>query len=156
LQAAFAPGTEALGGDEFQVDTALRWAYETARGMDHLNSRNVIHADLATRNLLLTANKTIKITDFGLSKKIYATIDNTRTFTFDKNQRLPWKWLAPESLESQSFSTKSDVWSYGIVLWEIFSLGQSPYKDCEKPNVLLQSFKANYRLGQPSLCPQET
>jgi len=105
----------------------------------------VVHADLATRNILLTSSKSIKITDFGLSRKLYHEIGET----FDPEVPLPWRWMSPSSLRRLTFSTETDVWSYGITLWEIFSLGDVPYSAASFSNQFIVDLENGERLEKP-------
>lgn len=97
----------------------FRWCCEIVNGMEFLASKRVVHADLATRNVLLTSEKQAKISDFGLSRRLY----NYSVYAKKQHEPLPWRWMAPESLRRLEFTEKTDVWAFGITLWEIYSLG---------------------------------
>lgn len=111
-----------------------------------------MHGDLAARNLLLTYNKTVKITDFGLSRRLY----NYSVYKKRNNVPLPWRWLALESLLDMNFSTSSDVWSFAITCWEIFELGSRPWPEF---NTFTSDFIENLRDGhvptKGDLCSEE-
>ncbi|XP_023246111.1 vascular endothelial growth factor receptor kdr-like [Copidosoma floridanum] len=122
----------------------LSWSYQVAHGMEYLSRRNVLHCDLAARNILLADNNVVKICDFGLAQTLYKDMNYTRL----NNVKLPFKWMATESLRDGVFSTKSDVWSYGIVLWELFTLAEPPYAGMHAFEVY-QKLMDGYRMGIP-------
>lgn len=107
-----------------------------------------MHGDLACRNILLAADNVVKICDFGLAKDIYKS-DNYRKKT---DGPLPVKWMAIESIRDRIFSTQSDAWSFGIVLWEMFSLGRTPYPGIDT-NQLYVKLLDGYRMEKPEYCP---
>ncbi|CAH8523494.1 unnamed protein product [Dicrocoelium dendriticum] len=100
----------------------LNYGRQVAEGMEFLSSRSIIHRDLAARNILVGEDYVLKIADFGLTR---AADDYYRKLT---NGRLPIKWLAPECIFDRVYTVRSDVWSFGVLLWEVFSLGDSPFK----------------------------
>lgn len=118
--------------------------------MEYLASKNCIHRDLAARNVLVMSDETLKIADFGLARDIYAH-DYYRKTT---HGRLPVKWMAPETLSINKYTTASDVWSFGITLWEITTLGETPYSTVRHED-LPALIKKGYRLSKPTYCPRD-
>ncbi|XP_068726480.1 fibroblast growth factor receptor 1-like [Montipora capricornis] len=132
--------------DSFGPLDPVKLAWQVARGMTYLSQKGLVHRDLAARNILVGHGKKVKIGDFGLMRHLYHEV-----YKVDTGKKLPVKWMAPESLFDEIFTTKSDVWSYGVVLWEIATLGGSPYA-LMKIKQLLENLKAGYRLEKPDMC----
>ncbi|KAH8384584.1 hypothetical protein KR093_001801 [Drosophila rubida] len=136
--------------DELKVNFELKlWAAQIACGMHYLETQHFVHRDLAARNILLTSRQQAKISDFGMSRSLSAGSDE---YHFTQGGRWPIRWYAPESFNNGIFSHASDVWSFGVTLWEMFALGAPPYGDKLNANAI-EMVNQGYRLPQPDLCP---
>ncbi|XP_075703161.1 tyrosine-protein kinase Srms [Rhinoderma darwinii] len=122
---------------------------QVADGMEYLEKKQVVHRDLATRNVLVGENLICKIADFGLARLL-----KDDCYSPENNRSVPIRWTAPESLMYCKYSTKSDVWSFGIVMFEVYTLGDVPYKGLTNREVITKVTKG-YRLPQPSICSME-
>ncbi|KAI6647023.1 Tyrosine-protein kinase Fer isoform X1 [Oopsacas minuta] len=122
---------------------------DVAGGMDYLSSKDCVHRDLAARNCLIGEGKCVKISDFGMSRQLSEGEYQMSTV----NKPLPIKWTAPEALHKGLYTCQSDVWSYGILLWETFSSGSTPYPGMDSKTAI-EKLETGYRLPAPSGTPQ--
>ncbi|XP_053987506.1 proto-oncogene tyrosine-protein kinase receptor Ret isoform X1 [Hylaeus volcanicus] len=127
----------------------LSFAWQISKGMAYLADIKLVHRDLAARNVLLAAGKVCKISDFGLTRDVY----EDDAYLKRSKGRVPVKWMAPESLADHVYTSKSDVWSFGVLLWELVTLGASPYPGVDVHN-LYNLLKAGYRMERPANCSQ--
>ncbi|XP_074504407.1 vascular endothelial growth factor receptor 3 [Sebastes fasciatus] len=133
------------------IEDLICYSFQVARGMEFLASRKCIHRDLAARNILLSESNIVKICDFGLARDIYKDPDYVRK----GNARLPLKWMAPESIFDKVYTSQSDVWSFGVLLWEIFSLGASPYPGVQIDEDFCKRLKDGVRMRSPETASPE-
>ncbi|XP_040917278.1 tyrosine-protein kinase Srms [Toxotes jaculatrix] len=140
-----------LSSAEGQVLTSAHLIYmgsQIAEGMAYLEDRNIVHRDLAARNILVGDDLVCKVADFGLARIIKDSV-----YTASRNTKIPVRWTAPEAAMYQRFSVKSDVWSFGVLLYEMMSRGKMPYEGKSNKEVL-ELLSSGFRLPCPTRCPQ--
>ncbi|KAG6803107.1 activated Cdc42 kinase-like isoform X5 [Apis mellifera caucasica] len=139
----------------FPVLSLCDFSVQIADGMQYLEAKRLIHRDLAARNILVFSKNKVKISDFGLSRALGVGKDYYQT-NFNVNLKLPIAWCAPECISYLKFTSASDVWAYGVTLWEMFSYGFQPWAALTGHQILEAIDDPNFqRLEQPECCPKE-
>nr|CAD2144695.1 unnamed protein product [Meloidogyne enterolobii] len=135
-----------LRARQTSLEEKYRWGFEAAKGLDYINSMGYVHRDIAARNCLLTESTTLKIADFGLTLK-------TKQVQMESLGKVPVKWLAKETLELGIYNAHTDVWSYGVLCWEIYSNGKEPYPGMSnmqaRAHILLHGYRMPIPVGTP-------
>ena len=146
--------TKILSGSPSDVISSrclIKWAYDVANGMQFLSKNKIMHGDLAARNILMDDNLIVnecpvaKVADFGLSKKL----NDYAIYEKESREFVPWRWMAMEYLMDQYFTLTSDVWSYGVLFWEILSFGKIPYGHQDYDEVVAK-LESGSRLTYPN------
>ncbi|XP_077985514.1 fibroblast growth factor receptor-like [Glandiceps talaboti] len=128
----------------------LTFAYDVAMGMEFLSKKQCVHSDLAARNILINEHNVCKVGDFGLARDVV----DKHQYERKTQGKLPIRWMAIESLVDDIYTTQSDVWSYGALLWEIVTMGYRPYPGMSGQEVI-ESLKEGYRMPKPPQCKDE-
>ena len=133
--------------DKIGSKPLLNWCTQIARGMTYLEEKRLVHRDLAARNVLVQTPHCVKITDFGLAKVLECNVDEYKA----TGGKMPIKWLALECIQHRVFTHKSDVWAFGVTVWELLTYGARPYENTPARDVpdLLEKGE---RLPQPPIC----
>uniref|UniRef100_A0A674P8X5 Ephrin type-B receptor 3 n=1 Tax=Takifugu rubripes TaxID=31033 RepID=A0A674P8X5_TAKRU len=140
-----------LNDGQFTVIQLVGMLRGIAAGMKYLSDMNYVHRDLAARNILVNSNLVCKVSDFGLSRFLEDDPSDP-TYTSTLGGKIPIRWTAPEAIAYRKFTSASDVWSYGIVMWEVMSYGERPYWDMSNQDVI-NAVEQDYRLPPPMDCP---
>ncbi|XP_078349309.1 uncharacterized protein LOC144634272 [Oculina patagonica] len=128
----------------------MAFAWQISQGMEYLAKKGFVHRDLAARNVLVGEKKIAKVADFGLTRHVY----EEKVYHAKRNRKLPLKWMSIEAIFDQTFTAQSDVWAFGVLLWELVTLGGTPYPTIDNRE-LLRLLKDGYRMEKPDTCNDE-
>ncbi|XP_055931940.1 BDNF/NT-3 growth factors receptor-like [Argiope bruennichi] len=135
---------------ELTIPDLIHISCQIAAGMDYLASQHFVHRDLATRNCLVGDQLVVKIGDFGMSRDVYST----DYYRVGRHNMLPIRWMPPESILYRKFTIDSDIWSFGVVMWEIFTFGKQPWYELSNHEVI-QHVTSQKVLPRPPSCPED-
>ncbi|KAF7710303.1 inactive tyrosine-protein kinase 7 [Silurus meridionalis] len=141
---------EKLKPQPISTKTKVSFCAQVAAGMEHLSNHRFVHKDLAARNCLISGERQVKISALGLSKDVY----NSEYYHY-RQSLIPLRWLPAESVFENDFSTKSDVWAFGVLMWEVFSHGELPYSSLSHEDVLEGLQAGTLKLSAPETCPSK-
>ncbi|XP_053169066.1 inactive tyrosine-protein kinase 7 isoform X1 [Hemicordylus capensis] len=141
---------EKLKPQPISTKQKVSFCCQVALGMEHLSNSRFVHKDLAARNCLVSAQRQVKVSSLSLSKDVY----NSEYYHYHQAW-IPLRWMPPEAVLEDEFSTKSDVWSFGVVMWEIFTLGEMPYSKLVDEEVLTGLQSGKMKLPHPEGCPSK-
>jgi serine/threonine protein kinase len=128
----------------------LRIADEVCLGLSYLCSQHIVHKDVALRNCIRGQNGVVKVASFGLGSKLYPEAYYTL-----HGRSLPLRWLSPEAITQDAFSTESDIWAFGVLMWELFTYGEQPYPDLTNEEVICKVSQECSTLPLPDMCPED-
>lgn len=130
-----------------KLGTLLLYCYQLSTALSYLESKKFVHRDIAARNVLVSAQNCIKLADFGLSRWV-----EDQSYYHSSKGMLPIKWMAPESINFRRFTAASDVWMFGVCVWEILMLGVKPFQGVKNSDVITK-LENGERLPLPNDCP---
>jgi serine/threonine protein kinase len=133
------------------VTQLINMCTQVCEGMAYLEANNYIHRDLAARNCLVGEGHVVKVADFGLAR----LVADSNEYTSSSGTKFPIKWAPPEVLWFTKFSSKSDIWAFGVLMWEVMTCGQMPYGRCSNAQVV-EMIRNGERLQRPRLCTTES